>query len=124
MSKIAEQKALEVYPTPLDDSPFVSKGFIDEKRREGYIVGYDQAMQDMARDADRLQYLSDELGYAYACGCKKTMQDFMEKAEEFFYEQFNIHSHDCHVVQYVSDTPLEDIDGFVEQFKNYMQNEN
>jgi len=51
MSKISEQKALEAYPTPLDDSPFVSKGFIDEKRREGYIVGYDQAMQDFLEKA-------------------------------------------------------------------------
>ena len=52
MSKTAEQKALEAYPTPLDDSPFVSKGFIDEKRREGYIVGYDQAMQDFLEKAE------------------------------------------------------------------------
>lgn len=47
----------------------------------------------------------------------------MQDIEEFFQERFYIHTHDCHVVQYVSDTPLEDIDGFVEQFKNYMQNE-
>lgn len=54
MSKIAEQKALEAYPTPLDNSPFVSKGFIDEKRREGYIVGYDQAMQDIKQYVEEL----------------------------------------------------------------------
>ena len=86
MSKIAEQKAFEEYP----------KSYVDENTgsREGYIKGYDQAMQD-----------------------------FLEKAEEFFNEQFYIHPHDCHVAQYVSDTPLEDIDDFVEQFKNYMQNE-
>lgn len=54
---------------------------------------------------------------------QKTMQDFLEKAEEFFNEQLNIHPHDCHVIQYVSDTSLEDIDDFVKQFKNYMQNE-
>ena len=65
--------------------------------------------------------------YSFKAGAewqkKKDLQDFMEKAEEFFYEQFNIHPHDFHVVQYVSDTPLEDIDCFVEQFKNYMKNE-
>lgn len=59
----------------------------------------------------------------YIKGYDQAMQDFLEKAEEFFYEQFYIHPHDCYVVQYVSDTPLEDIDGFVEQFKNYMEDE-
>lgn len=53
MSKISEQKALKAYPTPLDNSPFVSKGFIDEKRREGYIVGYNQAVQDLMEKAIR-----------------------------------------------------------------------
>jgi len=90
MSKLSEQKALEAYPST-DRDP---NGIFVQVRREDYVKGYDQAMQD-----------------------------FMEKAEEFFYEQFNIHPHDCHVVQYVSDTPLEDIDDFVEQFKNYMQDE-
>ena len=50
---------------------------------------------------------------SYSEGYDQAMQDILEKAEELFYEQFNIHPHDCHVVQYVSDTPLEDIDGFV-----------
>lgn len=65
MSKIAEQKALEAYPTPLDNEPFISKGFIDEKRREGYIVGYNQAMQDILEKAihflgdNRLNYVRD-----------------------------------------------------------------
>lgn len=56
---------------------------------------------------------------AYKNGYDQAMQDI----EEFFQEHFYIHPHDCHVVQYVSDTPLEDIDGFVEQFKNHMQDE-
>jgi hypothetical protein len=47
MSKIAEQKAWQEYPIPLDNDPFISKGFIDEKRREGYIVGYSQALSDI-----------------------------------------------------------------------------
>lgn len=79
---------------------------------------------DLARKA--FPYNKDQR-VAYMLGIEEgydqAMQDFFEKAEEFFYEQFNIHPHDCHVVQYVSDTPLENIDDFVEQFKNYMQNE-
>lgn len=103
MSKIAEQKALEAYPIkryriyyglPRIDGEGPFTDDVNIPQRNAYIKGYDQAMKD-----------------------------FLEKAEEFFYEQFNIHPHDCHVVQYVSDTPLEDIDGFVEQFKNHMQDE-
>lgn len=94
MSKISEQKALEAYPEWSNYYKFEGNIDTNENKRIGYQKGYDQAMQD-----------------------------FFEKAEEFFCEQFNIHPHDCHVVQYVSDTPLEDIDDFVEQFKNYMQNE-
>ena len=92
MSKIAEQKALEAYPMNSEYIDLDDIGSFDESipHREGYIKGYDQAMQDI---------------------------------EEFFYDRFNIHPHDCHVVQYVSDTPLEDIDGFIEQIKNYMKNE-
>ena len=97
MSKVAEQKALEEYPIviiPDDDTMGFTSSDRNEVIRFGYIKGYDQAMQD-----------------------------FLEKAEEFFYEQFDIHPHDCHVVQYVSDTPLENMDDFIEQFKNYMQDE-
>ena len=93
MSKISEQKALEVYPIAY----YRNGGGIDDANasdRAVYEEGYDQALQD-----------------------------FLEKAEEFFYDRFNIHPHDCHVVQYVSDTPLVDIDGFIEQIKNYMKNE-
>ena len=90
MSKIAEEKALEIYPDIEINWTMTDR----TKERMIYADGYDQAFKD-----------------------------FMENAEELFYEQFNIHPHDCYVVQYVSDTPLEDIDGFIEQFKNYMQNE-
>jgi len=70
------------------------KSYIDENTgyREGYIKGYDQATKD-----------------------------FIKKAEEFFYEQFYVHPHDCHVVQYESDKPLEDIDDFVEDFKKAIE---
>lgn len=90
MSKIAEQKALEIYPDIEINWTMTDR----TKERMIYADGYDQAIKD-----------------------------FLEKANEFFHEQFNIHPHDCHVVQYVSDTPLDDIDDFVEQFKNYMQDE-
>lgn len=51
----------------------------------------------------------------------QAMQDIMEKAEEFFQEYFYIHPHDCCVVQYVSDKPLDSIDDFVKQFRKSIQ---
>lgn len=95
MKEISEQKALEAYPKETYyDRDVCDYVDVNATRRDGYIKGYDQAFQD-----------------------------FLDKAEEFFYEQFNIHPHDCHVVQYVSDTPLENMDDFIKQFKNYMQDE-
>ena len=47
MSKTAEHKAWLEYPTPLDNDPFISKGFVEEKQRIGYIKGYDQACSDI-----------------------------------------------------------------------------
>jgi hypothetical protein len=80
MSKIAEKKALEVYP-PENGTLY---------QRLGYVKGYDQAIQDMVKDSDHFEYLSDEMGYAYACGCRKTKQDFMGKVEEWIrYEWSN-----------------------------------
>lgn len=84
MSKIAEKKALEAYPVLFSERNGYDSTFKD--RRESYIKGYDQAMQDI---------------------------------EEFFYDRFNIHPHDYHVIQYVSDTPLESEDDFVEQIRKY-----
>lgn len=107
MSKIAEEKALEAYPNPQ-----ILPGFDSNKHyREGYIVGYDQAMQDIVKDSDRLKYLSDEMGYAYACGCRKTMQDFLEKAEEWLEPTFK------RIAGYYCGGDL------MNDFKNYMQNE-
>lgn len=71
MSKISEQKALEAYPILFGERNGYDNTFKD--RRESYIKGYDQAMQD-----------------------------FLEKAKEFFIEQ---HA------------------GMFTQFKNYMQDE-
>ena len=39
MTKLAEQKALEAYPNALI-------GNLDNLKKDGYIKGYDQAMQD------------------------------------------------------------------------------
>jgi hypothetical protein len=47
MSKPAEHKAWIEYPTPLDNDSFISKGFVEEKQRIGYIKGYDQACSDI-----------------------------------------------------------------------------
>lgn len=47
MSKTAEHKAWLEYPTPLDNDHFISKGFVEEKQRVGYIKGYDQACSDI-----------------------------------------------------------------------------
>ena len=44
-------------------------------------------------------------------------EEILHKVAEWFNDCFYIHPHDCHVVQYVSDKPLEDIDDFVELFK-------
>ena len=65
------QKAFEVYPAPLDNSPFISSGFIDEKRREGYI----KALQEIeclpilkgwvARDSDDKLCLFDRKPIKY-----------------------------------------------------------
>jgi hypothetical protein len=47
----------------------------------------------------------------------------MKDIQEFIYDKFNIHPHDCHVIQYVLDTPLENMDDFIKQIENYIQNE-
>ena len=47
MSRIAEKRAWEAYPPCIN-----SNGFdLAESRRESYIVGYDQAMQDFMEKA-------------------------------------------------------------------------
>lgn len=55
----------------------------------------------------------------YIKGYDKAIQDF----EEFIYDKFNIHPHNCHVIQYDSNTPLESMDDFIKQIENYMQDE-
>lgn len=61
-------------------------------------------------------YLSDEIGYAYACGCMKTMQYFMEKACEWL-------RHNTMRELVLDSESTELVEGFVEDFKNHMQDE-
>ena len=93
MSKISEQKALEAYPLPKEESysaSFINQETFNSSKRIGYIKGYDTAIQDI---------------------------------KEFIYDKFNIHPHDCHVIQYDSDTPIESMDDFVKQIESYIENE-
>ncbi len=106
MTKLAEQKALEAYPILFSERNGHNNSFKD--RRESYIKGYDQAIQDLLKDANKYMFLSDEIGYAYASGCRKTMQDFLEKACEWLSKQ-----------------PMSSpVFWTIEDFKNYMQDEN
>lgn len=43
----------------------------------------------------------------------------MQDVKKFLYERFCIHPHDCHVVQYVSDEPLDSIDDLVEELEKF-----
>lgn len=82
MSKIAEKKALEVYP-PENGTLY---------QRLGYVKGYDRAMQD-----------------------------FLEKTEKFFnkelFTRFNGSEYR------VASNKCMNLQQFIEQFKNYMQDE-
>lgn len=113
MSKISEQKALEAYPIKEEwvGNQYGGLEDINSLSREKYQEGYDQAMQDLLKDANQYMYLSDEIGYAYACGCRKTMQDFMEKAEIYLKTRVYYNMHPNNITTAIQD------------FKNYMQNE-
>lgn len=99
MSKIAEQKALETYPEIEGSETYFDRDYIctkpidlNKQRRQGYIKGYEQAMQD-----------------------------FLDKAEEFFnkelFTRFNGAEHR------VASNKCMNLQQFIEQFKNYIQNE-
>lgn len=53
----------------------------------------------------------------YVKGYDQALQD----VKEFLYGRFYIHPHDCHVVQYVSEKPLDDIDDLIEEFEKYFE---
>lgn len=120
MSKIAEKKALEEYPLPKEESEsssFINQETFNSAKRTGYIKGYNQAIQDLLKDANQYMFLSDEIGYAYASGCRKTMQDFLEKACKWFESNLI----DKEIVSMGIWHKFTDED--IEQFKNYMQDE-
>lgn len=89
MSKIAEQKALEAYPEIEGSETYFDRDYIctkpidlNRQRREGYVKGYDQAMQD-----------------------------FLVKASKYLFDNL---PHTWDITQTVS---------FIDNFKNYMQDE-
>lgn len=120
MSKIAEKRALEAYPIcNCYNEQCMMQEDVNFESRIGYEKGYDQAIQDLLTDANQYMYLSDEIGYAYASGCRKTMQDFLEKAEKFFKNELYVSISD----QICSHDSFTSMLNFIEQFKNYMQDE-
>jgi hypothetical protein len=76
MSKIAEQKALEAYPILFSERNDYDNTFKD--RRESYIKGYDQAMQDF------LGWLKDCSTFTYSNGYKRIDDDLYNKLVEDF----------------------------------------
>lgn len=128
MSKIAEHKALEVYPILFSERNGYDNTFKD--RRESYIKGYDQAMKDMEnlQEDAKCQEETEEVTLAklnattqYNQGLKdgydQALQDFMEKAERFI-EDTQIENFICR-----DDGIYFDNERFIEQFKNYIQDE-
>ena len=59
----------------------------------------------------------------YREGYTEGYDQAMQNIKEFIYDKFNIHPHDCHVVQYDSDIPLKSMDDFVKQIERYIENE-
>ena len=93
MSKISEQKALEVYPLPKEETEstsFINQETFNSAKRTGYIVGYNQAMQDFLEKA--VEWLQDSLDRRYV------VRNF-------------------HTGEYYS------IQDMIKDFKNYMQDE-
>ena len=54
-------------------------------------------------------------------GAKWQKQHMIDKFNEWCQEKFYVHPHDCHVVQYVSDRSMDDIDDFIEEFETKMK---
>ncbi len=122
MSKIAEQKSLEAYPILFSERNGYDNTFKD--RRESYIKGYDQALQDMdnlQKDA-KCQEETEEVTLAklnatiqYNQGLKdgydQAFKDFMEKASKYLFDNL---PHTLDITQTVS---------FIDNFKIYMQDE-
>lgn len=76
MSKISEQKALKAYPILFSERNGYDNTFKD--RRESYIKGYDQAIQDF------LEYLKYCSTFTYSNGYKRIDDDLYNKLVEDF----------------------------------------
>lgn len=71
MSKIAEQKALETYPLPKEETEstsFINQETFNSAKRTGYIVGYDQALQDFLEKAEKWLESTFKSIAGYNCG--------------------------------------------------------
>ena len=71
MSKISETKALEAYPNALI-------GNLDNLKKDGFIKGYDQALQDF------IERLKDCSTFTYSNGYKCIDDDLYNKLVEDF----------------------------------------
>ena len=92
--KAAEEKALKEYPLPKEKSEstsFINQETFNSAKRTGYIVGYNQAMED-----------------------------FLKKAMKYLRK--NLLVSDLEHRKYLCMTE-ENKDNFIQDFKNYMQNE-
>ena len=87
MSKISEQKALEEYPKETyydrDVCDYID---VNATRRDGYIKGYDQAMQDFLEKAcewlkSYRQETSDKTGYIAGIVNDETIEQFKNYME-------------------------------------------
>jgi hypothetical protein len=79
----------------------------------------EEAAKRHATEGDEISglYIIDEEVEAFKAGANWQKQQMFDKFNEWCQEELYIHPHDCHVVQYVSDKALEDVDDFVEEFK-------
>lgn len=82
MSKIAEKKALEVYPILFSERNGYDNTFKD--RRESYIKGYDQAMQDFLEEACEWLEPTFKRIAGYYCG-----GDLMNDFENYIKDESN-----------------------------------
>ena len=86
MSKITEQKALEAYPPHYQK--LAGDGYFDMslEKREGYIRGYDQALQDLLEKAE--EFFDEELYVSVSdqiCSVDEfsTMKDFVKRFKNY-----------------------------------------
>ena len=121
MSKIAEQKALEAYPRAKEEpysTGFINKETLNSSKREGYIAGYDQAMKDIQEQAEKSVIeksngevtIEDLVAYnqGFKTGRELAMQDFLEKACEWWGNTLEYNPGTQHIIK---------------SFKDYMQNQ-